>query len=67
MRTLADIKRIVEGEPSDQTLGEKIRAFINREDPKHFRLCIKCGRWQSDLNDNCQYCGKQLNMMNHED
>lgn len=68
MRTLADINKMALNEPNDQALGEKVRQFLNNEDPKHFRICVKCGRWQSDLNGKCKFCGATLNnWMNHED
>ena len=67
MRSISDIQKMVYKEPNDQSLGEAIRKLFNTDDPKHYRICISCGRWQSDLNDTCKFCGKKLNAANSED
>jgi hypothetical protein len=56
MRNLSDIQKLVRNEPNDQALGEAVRKFFTKDDPKHYRICI----------GTCKFCGKKINTMNHE-
>jgi NADH pyrophosphatase NudC (nudix superfamily) len=67
MRTLSEVKRMAKETPNDSDLGAMVRAYVMTDDKAYHRICIKCGRWQSDLNDKCDFCQHKFNMMSNED
>lgn len=60
MRNLSEVKAMAEGTPNDSELGAMVRQYVMEDNKAHHRICIKCGRWQSDLNSTCQFCGHKL-------